>query len=547
MRILGLDIGSSSVKAVEVDSSFGRYEIREYYEQAVLSGQRPVEAAAILVQGLGKKPDRIVVSLPGNSVTQRTLVVPSRDKKSIKAAVTFELEDDLPFDLEHAIYDSCVLSHSSEGSRIHIAVSLQKHAKDFLAQLQSVGIDPDLLTTESWAYRTYLNRVAPPASRTTPMLLVHIGANSTAIYVQNDGAPLFQQMIQWGGNDLTFAISHEYGMTPADAERDKCERGLLVPGSESQQGERIECKGQIIAVLNKLLLEVKQALLSCKSATGQLPEQIFLCGGGSLVAGLPELLAPELHIEIRPLQALSAISLSGVSYSEQADATFLPAAGLGLCLVGPDKGMAINFRRGELAKEGAGGVFDIETFKGPLISAGVISACLVGSLITESIIYKSKLKKEDVALEKSMRSFFPTMSASSARNFLTSPSKLKDAVQKELDSQREIATLYGPNPHSPMIFLKSVSQGISKDIVVDMVHFQAGAADAPYKADAGTEASLTFLVSNAQMVEKLNETLGKYLTGVQKSKTEDVQAPDGSGKKIKVTFTGKPMESAYGK
>ena len=389
MRILGLDIGSSSIKAVEVDSAFGRYEIREYYEKPVHSGQRPVEAAALLLESLGKKPDRIVVALPGGSVTQRNLTVPTRDKKAIKAAVTFELEDDLPFDLEHAAYDSSTLGQSSEGSRIHIAVTLQKHVKEFIAQLQSVGIDPDLITTECWAFRTYLNRIVAPANQDAPVMLVNIGANTTTVFAQHEGTPLFEQILPWGGNDLTFAIAHEYGMTPGDAERDKCERGLLVPGSEADQGERIECKGEIITVLNKLLLDMRQSILRCKNSARRLPRQIYLSGGGSLVPGLTELLAPELHIPVQSLQSLSAVSLSGVSYSEQADAIFLLSASLALSIVGPEKNSVINFRKGELSKAGVSTTFDIETFKGPLTSLGIIGACLIGGLITESIIYKS--------------------------------------------------------------------------------------------------------------------------------------------------------------
>jgi type IV pilus assembly protein PilM len=548
MRILGLDIGSSSIKAVEIDASFGRYEVREYYETAVQPGQVPVQAAASLVQGLARAPDRIVVSMPPQLVTQRNLKVPTRDKKAIKAAVTFELEDDLPFDLETAAYDSSVLSQGSEGSQIHISVSLKKHLADFLAQLKQVGIDPDIVTSECWAFRTYLNRITPPGGQDAPVMLVNIGANLTSIYVQHEGVPLFEQMVPWGGNDLTFAIAEEYGLSPVDAERAKCERGLLVPGSEADQSERIECKGRIVNVLNRLLLEMRQAILSCKSFTQQSPRQIYFAGGGSLAAGLGELLAPELHINIQPLQSLSAISLSGVSYSEQADATFLLAASLGLCLVGQGRSTAINFRRGEFSKAGVASSLDLTSLKGPLTAAGVIAGCLLVSLVTESIIYKSKIKKENAALEKSMKGFFPTLSPSAARNFLTSTTKLREAIKKELDTVREAAVLYSPHPRSPMVLLKTLSQNVPASVVVDMIRFQAGSAvDAPYKADAPSEASLTFIVANPQTIEKLGEALGKFLSGIQKSKIEEVQAPDGSGKKLKVTFSGKPTESAYGK
>ena len=67
MRILGLDLGSNSVKAVELDSAFGRYEIHEYHEQMVAPGADPFQAAADLISTLPKldKKDEIFVNFDG--------------------------------------------------------------------------------------------------------------------------------------------------------------------------------------------------------------------------------------------------------------------------------------------------------------------------------------------------------------------------------------------------------------------------------------------------------------------------------------------------
>src|SRR4051812_9579930 len=105
MRILGIDPGVTSIKAVELDSSFGRYEIRDYYEAPVEPGTSPLLALAGLIQGLPKAPDRIAVALPTSQVTFRNLKLPTRDRKAIQAGVGFELDDELPFGLEKAAFD----------------------------------------------------------------------------------------------------------------------------------------------------------------------------------------------------------------------------------------------------------------------------------------------------------------------------------------------------------------------------------------------------------------------------------------------------------
>ena len=54
MRILGLDIGSAQVKAVEIDTAFGRYELRDYHEVAIPVGQDPWLVVQTFFSGLSR-------------------------------------------------------------------------------------------------------------------------------------------------------------------------------------------------------------------------------------------------------------------------------------------------------------------------------------------------------------------------------------------------------------------------------------------------------------------------------------------------------------
>src|SRR3712207_3189188 len=101
MRILGVDIGSTSIKAVELDSAFGRYEIHEYHDVPIVPAADPAqslqEAVNRLMAGLHKQPDRIGMAMRTGQLTFRNLQLPTRDKKAIQAGVGYELDDELPF------------------------------------------------------------------------------------------------------------------------------------------------------------------------------------------------------------------------------------------------------------------------------------------------------------------------------------------------------------------------------------------------------------------------------------------------------------------
>ncbi|HAR42279.1 MAG TPA: hypothetical protein DCS07_06560, partial [Bdellovibrionales bacterium] len=102
MKILGVDIGSKSIKAVELDSSFGRYEIRDYHEIPLEPGEQTSSALSRLVHALPRRPDRVVTALRTGVVTFRNLDLPAKNKKVLMAAIGFELEDDLPFPLDQS-------------------------------------------------------------------------------------------------------------------------------------------------------------------------------------------------------------------------------------------------------------------------------------------------------------------------------------------------------------------------------------------------------------------------------------------------------------
>src|SRR5690606_19822899 len=96
------------------------------------------------------------------------------------------------------------------------------------------------------------------------------------------------------------------------------------------------------------------------------------------------------------------------------------------------------------------------------------------------------------------------VSGSAIRTYLASPSSLRNQINKDLGKQRELAKLLSPNPRSPLDFLRELSLAVPRDVVVDMTQYQVGAAPTePYKPEADGQASLTFLVANPQMAEKI--------------------------------------------
>ncbi len=546
MRILGIDIGSSSIKIVEVDSAFGRFDIHDYHESRVEPGVPIEETVSTLVKGLSKTPDRIVVSLPSGQTTFRNLQLPTRDKKAIQAGVKFELEDELPFPLEESLNDYAIINQTRQGSSIHVAATLKRHIVTALQSWENTVVSPDIVTTDAWAYRILMNRIMGPNLKEGPVLLVQIGHRKTILYLHWNGSPALIREVQFGGQDLTAAICQKYELPFEQAEALKMDRGFISHPDANQDvtPEQLELSECLEKALESIVLELKQVSLVTKSLTHQHLDTIFLAGGTSLLPGLGPWLEERLKTQTKPLLALSSITSSGVTYSQQTDAMFHFATALALTLVGPDRAICINFRKGEFSKEGRSKEINIKVLRKPLIAVGIVSFCLFLSLIVQSNVYKSRLKTTDAQLERSVKSFFGQMSASALRTYMSNTSTLRASITKELNKQRELSKLFGPNSHSPLDFLNSLSASIPKDVVLDMHQFQVGSPPGePFSATDLGSANLLFTTSNTQTAERLSNYLNAKLTNLQKGKLEE----DPITKKSKISFVGKPTEESYGK
>src|SRR4051812_12253219 len=120
-RILGLDLGSYSVKAVVLETNLRGFTTQAYAEVVCAGeGERLDRIKAALPELMAKGPfvaDTIVVALPGPSLATHQISMPFSDPKKIEATLAFEVEGQLPFDLSQAVWDYQVATSDEKGSQ----------------------------------------------------------------------------------------------------------------------------------------------------------------------------------------------------------------------------------------------------------------------------------------------------------------------------------------------------------------------------------------------------------------------------------------------
>src|SRR5690606_15664720 len=111
--------------------------------------------------------------------TFRNLQIASKDKKAIRAALEFELEDDLPFESDSLHYDSVILNSGPAGSSIHVGAVKKDTFQNYLHGLLQAGLDPDIVTTDAWAYRCLIGRILGNRTASVPILLLGLERDKT--------------------------------------------------------------------------------------------------------------------------------------------------------------------------------------------------------------------------------------------------------------------------------------------------------------------------------------------------------------------------------
>ena len=301
-NIVGIDIGSASIRAVEVSTGHrGATSIVRFAEIAVPEGAtsrgevlEPNTVAGALKQlwALGRFRTKDVALGVGNQrVLSRDLTVPKAPMARIRESLPFQVQDLLPVPVGDAILDFYPISESVEEGGPVVQGLLVAAIKDaVLANVRAVqlaGLNPVGVDLIPFA----LSRVFVPPTRSRGCVaLVELGANTTTVVVVIEGVPQFVRIIPTGGNDLTKQISARLEVPLEQAELVKCYIGM---GERAQTPDDMRAATVIREAGHELISSIRNTLnyFVNTKGDGQPADGIMLAGGARELPGFREALA----------------------------------------------------------------------------------------------------------------------------------------------------------------------------------------------------------------------------------------------------------------
>ncbi|HKG12540.1 MAG TPA: type IV pilus assembly protein PilM [Pyrinomonadaceae bacterium] len=341
--LVGLDIGSSSVKAVELTGKPGALSLvnlgfEGLQPDTVVDGQiMELNDVSGVISGLFAanqfKTDRVAAGVSGSSVIVKNIIVPQMTREELEESIDWHAEEHIPFEISDVSLDYQVVGSGADS--LHVLMAACK--RDFVANLkqaiQLAGKQPAVIDVDAFALQNCYEINYEPADNLAVALL-NIGASTMNINILRGVRSVFTRDVSVGGNQYTALLQKELGLTYEQAEQVK--RGNAVAGSF----EGVDIDGALETVSDMLALEISKTFDFYRATADDdgSVQKILISGGGSKLKGLPEYLSNRFEIPVERLDPFRRINFDARRFDPDYMREVVPemAVAVGLALRGVD-------------------------------------------------------------------------------------------------------------------------------------------------------------------------------------------------------------------
>ncbi|MCC6670549.1 MAG: type IV pilus assembly protein PilM [Planctomycetes bacterium] len=233
--IVGLDLGTNCVKAVEITQDRYDYIITAFAQVDVPSESVRQDAIADLFRVGRFRTKRVATAVSGKSVIFRYVPMPPMSDENLVSAVRMDAEKYIPFPVDevelgvHKLAETKAAEGAQAEMKVLLVAAKRTVVQDQAAMLVNLGLQPVTIGVDSFAIgNAYeLNDIVSPGlqEENHTVALIDIGASKSCINILRSNVSCFAREIPMGGQDLTNAIARRFGLENSEAEKLKREPG----------------------------------------------------------------------------------------------------------------------------------------------------------------------------------------------------------------------------------------------------------------------------------------------------------------------------------
>lgn len=328
-ELIGIDIGSSSVKMVQLKEARGSYQLvklglamlppEAIVDNAIMDSNAVVAAIRNLVETHKVKTKNVATSVSGHSVIIRKILLPIMTEEEMEASIQWEAEQYIPFEIAEVNLDVQILGpDAKDPSQMNVMLVAAKKdiVADYVALFKECGLNPLIMDVDCFAVANVYEASYGIADQEV-VALIDLGDSSLNVNILKGGMSVFTRDIQVGGNVFNEELQKRLGLNSADAETVKLggEVGGVSPAAVA---------AVIEDTTEALTTDIQRALdFFAASSSDERPRKVFITGGLSRVPAIKSSLANRLGIDVQVIDPWRQIA-----YDQKAfDAEYLQAMG----------------------------------------------------------------------------------------------------------------------------------------------------------------------------------------------------------------------------
>ncbi|MEW6001738.1 MAG: type IV pilus assembly protein PilM [Nitrospirota bacterium] len=336
---IGLDIGSSYLKIVQLKGAEGAYELELFdmlplppeliVDGSIIDSPRLADSLKELIRKAKIKTKDATISIAGHSsVIIKRITLPEMSEEELQESIKFEAEQYVPFNIEDVNLDFQILGPKEEPGQMDvILVAVKKEViNDYVSVVKEAGFNPIIVDVNSFALENIyeVNYEIEPDKN---IALVNIGASTINMNILKGGISVFTRDSAIGSNLHTEALQREFSLTYENAER-------LKKGEPVENASQEEALSIIQSASEEITSEVNRSFEYFRSTTlHEDINEVILSGGCALIRDFPKLLSEKVGIETKVMQPFKNIKIPkkfDVTYIEEMAPVAAVSAGLAL-------------------------------------------------------------------------------------------------------------------------------------------------------------------------------------------------------------------------
>jgi type IV pilus assembly protein PilM len=336
---IGLDIGSSYIKAVKLKESKGGYELELcnlhslppelIVDGSIIDSLRLVDSLKDMIKSAGIKAKNAAISISGHSsVIIKRISLPEMSEEELSESIKFEAEQYVPFDIEDVNLDFQIIGPKDEPGQMDvILVAVKKDIiNEYIQVVKEAGLTPIVVDIDSFALENMygINYEIEPGKN---VALLNIGASTINMSILKGGISIFTRDSSLGSNLHTEALQREFNITYELAE--KLKQGEPVENVSPENANAV-----IEAASEEILSEISRSIDYYRSTTVHEDiAEVILSGGCALIKNFTSMITERTGIETKiaePFRNIRIPKKSDAAYIEGIAPMMAVAVGLAL-------------------------------------------------------------------------------------------------------------------------------------------------------------------------------------------------------------------------